>query len=148
MSKSLFRGLIAALAATFATLLAGCGGPTMEYGSAVNMSAVRRVKTGMTEEQVRELLGSPTSASIVPVQAGGGKVLTYSHFEVISKRVGLITSTADQTMQAVNVTIKNGRVEDCSVTQSSSTTSASLSGSSSSRGGSADAWKCDEVVVH
>lgn len=107
-------------------VLVGCT-TTREYGQPIAATSVKRIAVGMTEKQVMEAIGQPGQISLVPPQAGGGKVWTYRHTFVVGHSTGFATAQAEHESNTVTVSFgKDGLVSTCTATRMVGATGGSL----------------------
>ncbi len=69
------RGLRSALAAVVLVGLAGCGGEVLKHGQHFNQSDLQQIQPGMSKDQVRLSLGSPSTTTTAT--ADGGEAYYY-----------------------------------------------------------------------
>ena len=111
-------GRVAALVLAFG-LMAGCAATTIKHGHHLNDTDLQQIQPGMSQDAVRNALGTPDTTSAVPsgnafyyISSTRKQMAFYKPEEVDRRVVAVYFNRAGSVEQVANYGMKDGRVFD------------------------------------
>lgn len=108
-----------ASSAAAALLLAGCSGQTIKHGHQFNANDIQQIQPGMTQEQVKLQLGTPTTTTTINngaayyyISSTASQVAFLKEKEVDRKVLAIYFNPIGSVDRVANYGLKDGKVFD------------------------------------